>query len=262
MQPLPSPSYRYQPSLRSRATALFLSLAICVLIVLMLIRMGMLTPGRGSIGERLTAFSVRPEPPSLSYSSVHRKVVARTQQSHARLQKTQPVQATQPVPTPTVEPLHLLKLSKEEFAASDISKMARHPSDDSADSGAGHGSATAYGPGEGPGGARLYNAEWYREPSHAELVTYLPHRDIAGGWAIIACKTEEKFHVDDCQELSESPPGSGLARALRLAAWQFLVRPPRLEGRPLIGVWVRIRFDWTRAGKSEGQGDGPEPDGG
>jgi protein TonB len=263
MQPLPLHSYRYQPSPGSRATAFILSLAICALIVLVLIRMGMLTPGRGSIGERLTAFSVRPQPSSLSYSTVHRKAVAKTQQSHAHLQNEQAVQTTQPVPTPVTPPLHLLKLSKEEFAAADISKMARHSSDDSTDSGAGHGSATAYGPGEGPGGARLYNAEWYREPSHAELVTYLPHRDIAGGWAMIACKTQEKFHVDDCQELSESPPGSGLARALRLAAWQFLVRPPRIEGHPLIGVWVRIRFDFTRAEKSDGHDDGPpDPNGG
>jgi protein TonB len=109
---------------------------------------------------------------------------------------------------------------------------------------ASQGSASAAGPGEGPGGAHLYNAEWYREPTDAELVTYMPHRDVGGGWAMIACKTQDHFHVDDCQELGESPPGSGLARALRQAAWQFLVRPPRIDGKPMIGAWVRIRFDF------------------
>jgi protein TonB len=249
-----SPSYyRYRPSPTNRLTALAASLAICVLIVLALIRMGMLAPGAGQRGERLTAIALHDR----SAAADHRKSAVHATRAHSR----PPVASSVPHPSspqPQAPPLRLLKLTRDEFAAADISKMAKRSVENSDAGGSPGGGAAAYGPGEGPGGAHLYNAEWYREPTHAELVTYMPHRDFPAGWAMIACKTEERYHVEDCQELGESPAGSGLARALRLAAWQFLVRPPRLDGKPLIGAWVRIRFDFTHARAD----DGDEPKGG
>jgi protein TonB len=143
----------------------------------------------------------------------------------------------------------------EMMDAVDISKLPSHKGEQSAEGsgGAGNGSdsGTAYGPGAGPGGARLYNAEWYREPSHAELATYLPRTmPEGGGWGEIACKTAEHFAVEDCYELGESPPGSGLSRAARQASWQFKVRPPRIGGQTQIGAWVRIHIEWSMSDHS------------
>ncbi len=99
-------------------------------------------------------------------------------------------------------------------------------------------------PGGGPNGEPLYQAEWQREPTDAELAFYLPKGAPPESWALIVCRTIERFQVDDCQALGEAPRGSGLARAMQAAAWQFRVRPPRVGGKAMTGTWVQIRFDF------------------
>jgi protein TonB len=246
LAPAPPNSHLYRPSLKSRLTAIWLSLALVFLIAMVLVKMGALSPEAHDSGSNLVAIRLSA---AAAPTPAHRHAVARAARAGPQERRPQPPhpQSSQPA----VPALNLLKLSKEEFAASDISKLPKHLGDAPGDADAGQDSAAAYGPGEGPNGARLYKAEGYREPTHAELATYMPPGNVAGEWAKIACRTVESYHVDDCRELDESPPGSGLARALRRAAWQFLVRPPRIDGRPIIGAWVRIRFDFTRAEHSD-----------
>jgi protein TonB len=238
-------AYDNRPTLRTRLVALVLSSVVIALLIATLIAMGMLKDVPGGSGERLTSVRLVSFSPQSRPKARDRSAPAKSQ---AVVQSPHPM----PSPTPKIPPLKLIQLSRAEFAAADISKLSRHADDASGSSGA-SGSGAAYGPGEGPGGAHLYNAEWYREPTHAELAGYLKSGAPRGSWAMIACKTIDHFHVEDCRELGESPPGSGLSRALRQAAWQFLVRPPRIDGKPMIGAWVRIRFDFIRP---------PEPDAG
>jgi hypothetical protein len=158
------------------------------------------------------------------------------------------------MPPPIVPPLPAkpawIELSRKELAAGDISKVPNSKAERAGEGETGLAdSGTAMGPGEGPNGAPLYNAEWYVEPKPSELALYLPAGGPKPGWALIMCQTAPAYRVENCRSLSESPPGSRLANALRQAAWQFKVRPPRRGGQALIGAWVKIRFDWIERGE-------------
>ena len=232
-----SSTYRPRPTARDRLSAIALSLALVAVLVLLLVRLGVLPalPPR----ERTTSFALFPtgEKPAAAKQQARRS---------ARSPAVQPAAVRPPPPPPSVPrpaKVPALTLSHDEFAATDIGAMGAAPGGGDADV-AGPDSVAAYGPGQGPGGKPLYKAEWYRQPPRNALALYLPGGP-QPGWALIACRTVEGYKVENCRELDESPRGSGLARALRQAAWQFQVRPPRLGGKPLIGAWVSIRFDFT-----------------
>src|SRR5205085_5981262 len=72
---------------------------------------------------------------------------------------------TTPPSQPQTKPTPWLEMSKDEMAASDISKLP------AAGSGGGGDSEVV---GKGPNGEALYAAEWAREPSDAELAGYIP----------------------------------------------------------------------------------------
>ncbi len=249
LSPVSATSFRdSRPSRRERLVSAAISLALCLLLLVMLINMGAFGPMLEKRRPDLVAVDVRPQ--AAAKSPQHRRV---TRSAGSPAVSPVPVPVPLPVPiTPPVPPFKLIPLTRDEMAAADIGRMPKRgagaagqgPADGSGDNGTG---------GDGPGGAHLYNAEWHREPTRAELDGYM-HGVVTrpGDWAEIACRTIDHFHVEDCRELRESPPGSGFARALRQAGWQFLIRPPRINGKVMVGTWVRIHYQITgpRSGES------------
>ncbi|WP_085810207.1 hypothetical protein [Sphingomonas sp. TZW2008] len=235
-------TYLARPTWRSRAASLSIALALVALLVLVLVRMGGLRLPPPGGGRLLSTFDVAP--PGRKAAPAQRTTQRQEKRAERRVT---PPRAAPPPPTLPPPPIVLpgvINLSRADFAASNIGRIPRAADDAGgatalADSGGG--APDGGGGGAGPNGERLYNAEWVREPTRAELVTYLPPRR-ESGWGMVMCRTIERNRVEDCREMGETP-GSGIARGLRQAAWQFLVRPPRVNGRPLVGAWVRIRFD-------------------
>jgi hypothetical protein len=251
-------AYSQQPDwdraeLRRRGTGIAIALLLEALLIIAILSLSMQSAGTGEGKRGLSAFSLEAESQSSSADKSKRDTeapVTREQQQTAAQIIPKPI-------LPPVNPLRLpppnpdfIKVSKSEFDAMDLSKLPASGSASSGDAqGTGQGSKGMMGPGAGPGGAQLYPVAWYREPYDSELAPYLAgiKRVPPGATAEIACKMVEHYHVENCQILGENPRGTGLAKALRLAAWQFLVRPPRIDNKPQLGVWVRIRFDFGRA---------------
>jgi protein TonB len=249
---------------RRRLLGFLLALAVEALIIIgLLLWSPYLTP-KAKPDRALTTFSLSPAPDKeaakkeTAQAKQKTKVVT-TSAAAAAAPPITPIPVKPPVPAPPTKVAGMIPMN---LGTSDIGNIKG-----SGDTGNGKDSSLAYGPGEGPGGMPLYKAEWYREPTNAELNGYVKKMPEGGGWALIACRTIAGYHVENCQSLGESPAGSGLARDMRLAAWQFLVRPPRRGGKALVGAWVSIRIDFhvttirqSMAGRStEGLKLPPEP---
>lgn len=231
-------SEEQREAIRRRTLSVLLALLVELAVVLLLIAFQPRVPG-SVVDDGLHTFDVAPAAPKAEKRESRKASSARSTASAA----PPPDRPTAPSEAQKPKPPDALSLSHDEFAATDISKLGSAQGGDA--SASAKDSARPYGPGEGPNGEQLYNAEWYREPTRAELAFYIPP-NLPEGWGMIACQTVANFHVDNCRQIGEFPPGSGISRGLRQAAWQFLVRPPRLGGKPIIGAWVRIRFDLVK----------------
>ncbi|MBB6125110.1 hypothetical protein [Sphingobium subterraneum] len=226
----------HDPRARQRAVAFLLALAVHALVLALFLWVKSAPPPVKE--ERApTSFTLLPEP---AQEKQQAKTQPERKASRAAEAKPTPAPVT---PKPPEEPPALIPMAKDVYAAGDISKLPSRGQSAGVDNGID--SAGLIGPGDGPGGVRLFNAEWVRRPTDAELAGYMPPNAPRTGWGLVACKTIANNRVENCQALGESPMGSGFARAVREAAWQFLVLPPRINGRPVVGAWVRIRIDYT-----------------
>jgi protein TonB len=227
--------------LRRRASSFALALAINLGLLLVLMTLGIIPAPKSQRAMRGVVVDLMPESRSSSQTQ-STKADAHRQRVEANRPEPKPPPIVPPVkptialpPRPSTKSQSWIEMSSEDMAASDISKLP------SAGSGSAGDSEVA---GHGPNGETLYAAEWAREPTDAELAGYLPHNP-PDGWGEIACKTIPGNRVDDCIEIGQSPRGSHLASAVRQAAWQFHVRPPRKNGHAMIGQWILIHIDYS-----------------
>ncbi len=231
---------------RRRLTGILLALGVEALLVLVLLTLNPPNFGPPGTSNPLKTFSLAPDnqgaKPAATPAPKKRATkpaAAPTAASPPQVTRT-PVDKAPPAPAaPAGDIPGLIRLTHDEFVQSDIS---RHGAKSAASAATGPAPGDSVASGNAPNGEPLFNADWYREPTDSQMAYYLP-KGLREGAALIACKTAPKYRVEDCQILGEDPPGTGLARGVRNAAWQFLVIPPRKGGQQLIGAWVRIRFD-------------------
>jgi periplasmic protein TonB len=238
-------TYRLRPAydetpLRRRASGLALALAINVLVLLVLLGVGVIPMKLPNGGQAPFIVDLVSENQAQTSAPV-----TRTETRPApRENETKPLPRPRILlpAKPTIAPPQespWIELSREDMAAADIGKMPMPAG------GLSGGDSEAVG--RAPNGEVLYAAEWARRPTSAEVGGYLP-RNAPDGYGLIACRTAPQNRVEDCIELDQHPRGSHLASAVRQAAWQFRVRPPRKNGQPLIGSWVQIKIEYYSVG--------------
>jgi protein TonB len=228
---------------RRRVLSFVLTVAAHLLLLLMLLRLAPPFAKMADRGSQLLSFNTAPDEQEETTQS---KSTAKTKTTHASAP-----------PTPTVPPPKIVLQDKaapwvltpglEKFDVRQVpptQKPSQSPSDASASDEANGNSDSDRPVAYGSGGQPLYAAQWYREPTNAELGYYLKDARPGPGFGEIACQTIARYHVDHCEEMGETP-GSGFARAVREAAWQFLVLPPRIGGRIQVGTWVVIRITYS-----------------
>lgn len=233
---------RMRANLGDKVAGAVLALAFEALLLLVLLSLGQMRPERKEAPMATVAFDARdyseaparPEPEPASKASARVRPV-----------RQQPLPEVAEV-APAQPPAAIIPVSPQEMRTFDLSNLAKPPN-----APAGPAIGPAYTPafgdskrvGTAPNGQPMYAAAWYREPTDAELRGYLSTAQ-GPAWGLITCKTVADYRVEDCIGLDEYPEGSHMLRAVLAAAWQFRVRPPRVNGVSQVGDWVRIRIEY------------------
>ena len=256
----------YQPSSdRRRGISLALTIVAHLLIAFLLWRLAPTLDPPPEPGRSLTV-NMLPVGDNQSTATKSAKAPARATAKASRRTAPEPPAAPRapapdasvPPPVDTPFPGYLV-LSKSDFAASDVGKMPSRKSGGGAGkqlaaaNGAGDGDSgeSSAAAGIGPGGQRLYKGDWYVKPSASQLDPYLPRNLPPRAWARVACRIIAGYRVEDCIGLDGSQPG--LAERLRQAAWQFRVRPARINGKEQFGTWVVVTYDIITKSKDESE---------
>ena len=213
-------------------TGLALALAINLAIIIALLGIQASKRIPKSFTDRLVVELMPDSPPPA-------ETTAKAPQAEAPKPTLPRIPRVKPPPITIPRKLDMIELTPEEYAAADIGTLPKA----AAESGAGSSAGDSEAVGRGPNGQILYAAEWWRKPTDTEVGGYLPP-NAPEGYGLIACRTAADHRVEDCIELENYPRGSRLAGAVRQAAWQFRVLAPRINGREMIGEWVRIRIDY------------------
>ena len=238
---------RYSTRRRVSRPAWALAIALHILVI------GLLAIQKNQPFARMAEQSLKtfllPEANDGQDESAQEQQLQKKEETTQRVDETPPPPAAvePPPPPPVVKDVQMpfIVMSSADFAASNI---ARIPSQRRTTGVAQGDSKAAYGPGASPGGGSLFPADWYREPTQTELAGYLRPNQPSKGWGQIACKTIERYKVDECYVMGESPMGSGFGRSVLNASWQFMVQPPRINGRAQVGAWVSIRITYSPDG--------------
>jgi protein TonB len=248
----PSASARLRAPLRQRSVAFALALIVELGLALLLWFMAPVLADKKP-PPTTTTFGIdtvpgeTEEPARTEQKKAAAKSAAREK---AQPELPKPVETPPPQPEPTPLPSTFIRMTRSEYKAADIAGRGSVPAaptagETAASGGSRPGDSAVVG--KAPNGEPLYAAEWYRRPTDAELAPYRSRRAYGPGWGQIICRTIAGHRVEDCQEVGESPRGSGYAGGVRQAAWQFRVRAPRVGGKELTGTWVSIRIIYGNA---------------
>jgi len=244
-----------------RAVGATIAVAIEAILFWALISLGVVELPKKIVPVALSSFDVRKEiPPAAEHQKTPKDHAVARAAANPQLTAAQPKSPKEIAAEP--QPAAVIPLSPQ-LQSFDLGKIAKAPAQ-----------ARRAGPligpvdtprfgdservGTAPNGQPMYAAAWYPyEPTHEQMAGYLSTAE--PGWALVTCKTVPDYRVEDCVGLDEYPENSHLIRAVLAAAWQFRIRPPRVNGVLQVGDWVRIRVTYEERPAGNPYGDPSRP---